>query len=128
MNNELFIEKLRKSYDNFGIIKLSQLSSTPINELIELLDLDFKTFNDLEFRQHGFYPNGVQAKIKFDNGYGASIVRTPTTYGGDKGLYELAVLGKDGRLNYDTPITFDVIGYLTPKEVTDFLIQIQDLK
>jgi hypothetical protein len=40
----------------------------------------------------------------------------------------LAVLDNYGKLTYDTPITDDVLGYLKPEEVTDYLIQIQDLK
>ena len=89
-----------------------------------------KTFKDLEFVTH---PNmvhigGVQARIQFDNGYGASVVRSQYTYGGDKGLYELAVFGKDGHITYDTPITNDVLGYLKPEDVTDILEQIQLLK
>jgi hypothetical protein len=70
---------------------------------------------------------GVRATITFDNGYGASIVKTPYTYGGDNGKYELAVLGTNGDLTYDTPITDDVIGYLSPTEITDIMKQIQKL-
>ena len=88
-----------------------------------------KTFKDLVFKTH---PNlghigGVQARIQFDNGYGASVVRSQYTYGGDKGLYELAVFGKDGHITYDTPITNDVIGYLRPEDVTDVMEKIQQL-
>jgi hypothetical protein len=64
----------------------------------------------------------------FENGYGASVVSHPMSYGGKMGLYELAVLDKNGELTYDTPITDDVIGYLTPEQVTEKLIEIQDLK
>ena len=90
---------------------------------------EMKTFKDLDFQPH---PNmghvgGVQARIQFDNGYGASVVCTPYTYGGDKGLYELAVLDSDGNLTYDTPITNDVIGYLRPEDVTDVMEKIQQL-
>lgn len=66
-------------------------------------------------------------RITFSNGYGASIVRGAYTYGGDKGLWELAVLDKEGRLCYDTPITDDVLGYLTEKDVADTLKQIESL-
>lgn len=86
-----------------------------------------KTFNDLKFKPHPNHLGGVQATINFDNGYGASIVCTPYTYGGDKGLYELAVFGKDGHITYDTPITNDVIGYLRPEDVTDVMEKIQKL-
>jgi hypothetical protein len=85
-----------------------------------------KTFADLEFNTHPMGV-GVRATITFDNGYGASIVKTPYTYGGDNGKYELAVLGTNGDLTYDTPITDDVIGYLSPTEITDIMKQIQKL-
>ena len=41
-----------------------------------------KTFKDLEFNPHPNHMGGVQAIAKFDNGYGASVVCTPYTYGG----------------------------------------------
>ncbi len=62
-----------------------------------------------------------------DNGYGASIVSTPYTYGGKEGLYELAVFGKNGHITYDTPVTNDVEGYLSEDAVTKLLEQIQEL-
>jgi len=43
------------------------------------------------------------------------------------GLFEVAVLDKDGELCYDTPITDDVIGYLTFQEVADTLKKIESL-
>ena len=87
-----------------------------------------KTFNDLQFERHIGHGTGVMSRIYFDNGYGASVVKTPYTYGGDKGLYELAVLDKNGNLTYDTPITNDVIGYLRPEDVTDVMEKIQKLE
>jgi hypothetical protein len=86
-----------------------------------------KTFKDLKFKEHPNHIGGVQARIQFDNGFGASVVKTPHTYGGDKGLYELAVLDSNGSLTYATPITDDVIGYLRPEDVTDVLAKIQQL-
>ena len=86
-----------------------------------------KTFNDLEFNPHPM-GIGVQARITFDNGFGASIVKGPYTYGGPEGLYEIAVLDKDGELTYDTPITNDVLGHLTEDDVTNILSQIQNLQ
>jgi hypothetical protein len=84
-----------------------------------------KTFKDLEFKNHPM-GQGVQARTYFDNGYGASVVRSEHTYGGSDGLYELAVL-KNGNITYDTPITDDVIGYLTEEGVTEYLQKIQEL-
>jgi len=86
-----------------------------------------KTFADLEF---GLHPagKGVQARIQFSNGFGASVVKTPYSYGGSQGKYELAVLGKDGRVTYSTEVSSDVIGDLNPNEVSEYLRQIQILK
>jgi hypothetical protein len=86
-----------------------------------------KTFADLEFGPHPA-GKGVQAIIQFPNGYGASVVKTPYTYGGNQGKFELAVLDKDGRLCYSTEVTNDVVGYLSPGGVTEYLRQIQILK
>ncbi len=90
--------------------------------------IKMKTFKDLKFKPHpnGGHLGGVQAIIAFDNGYGASVVCTPHTYGGDKGLYELAVF-QNGGICYDTPITNDVIGYLRDIDVTDVMEKIQQL-
>ena len=88
-----------------------------------------KTFNDLQFKEHpkGAVYGGIISRIIFDNGYGATIVQGPHTYGGADGLYELAVLGKNDEISYDTPVTGDVEGYLSEAQVTDLLIKIQQL-
>jgi hypothetical protein len=86
-----------------------------------------KEFKDLEFVTHSAGLGGVMSRIQFENGFGASVVKTDYTYGGDKGLYELAVLDSDGNLTYDTPVTDDVIGYLRPEDVTDVMVKIQQL-
>jgi hypothetical protein len=88
-----------------------------------------KTFNDLQFKEHprGAVYGGIISRIIFDNGYGATVVQGPHTYGGSDGLYELAVVGKDDEICYDTPVTGDVEGYLSETQVTDLLIKIQQL-
>jgi hypothetical protein len=83
------------------------------------------TFNDLTFLP-STYADGVHAMVTFDNGYGASVVKTDRSYGGKEGLYELAVLF-DGLISYDTPITNDVMGFLTEDEVTELLQKIENL-
>ena len=64
--------------------------------------------------------------FQFENGYGASVIRNHLSYGGPEGFYELAVL-KDGKINYKTPITNDVIGWLDPDEVEELLDKIKAL-
>lgn len=84
-----------------------------------------KTFNDLEFKDVDFFYGGVQALIEFPNGYGASVVRHKFSYGGEDGLYELAVT-KDGELHYDNSVAEgDVHGYLNEDDVTELLKGIQ---
>lgn len=70
---------------------------------------------------------GIQYKFKAENGYGASIVRHSFSYGNENGLWELAVIDKDGRISYDTPITDDVLGRLTEEEVNSTLVKISEL-
>ena len=85
-----------------------------------------KTFNDLKFKPHP-HVDGVISRIVFDNGYGASVVKNDFSYGGKDGLYELAVLDKNGDVTYNTPVTNDVEGYLGEEDVTQLLEQIQQL-
>jgi hypothetical protein len=86
-----------------------------------------KTFNDIVFKTNPMGADfGIVSRTEFDNGYEVSVVKSPYTYGGDKGLYELAVF-KDGEITYATPITDDVMGYLRPEDVTDVMAKIQKL-
>lgn len=86
-----------------------------------------KTFKDLEFIELDQYMNGVAARIMFENGYGVSVVCHSFSYGGKNGLYEVAVLDTDGEITYDTDVTSDVIGHLTPEQVTETMAFIQVL-
>jgi hypothetical protein len=91
--------------------------------------LKMKTFKDLEFKKHpnsiDAFDMGVQARLDFDNGFGVSVVKGPHTYGGDRGLYELAVF-KDGEIHYDNQVANgDVVGYLREEDVTDAMLVIQ---
>ena len=72
----------------------------------------------------------------FKNGYGVSVISDEYSYGGKQGLSELAVLTheKDNKGNpikvelcYNTPITKDVIGYLSEKEVSELIEQVKSL-
>ena len=89
-----------------------------------------KKFEDLEFEkiEDSPYQTGVTSRMVFENGYGVSVVSHTYSYGGKDGLFEVAVLGKDGDLTYDTPVTNDVIGYLEPEGVAEIMEQVQGLK
>lgn len=85
-------------------------------------------------KQSPFVPDGVrsvlggtQKEYKFQNGYGASVVSHQFSYGGKQGLWELTVLDRHEQLTYTTPITDDVIGWLTAEAVDKLLLAIADL-
>ena len=93
-------------------------------------------------RPHSTWSGGIQRLYGFENGYGASVIRAGTehnsfsgSYGADSGLWELAVITIEisddgpgvGRLVYDTPITDDVLGYLTEDDVQKTLLDIAGL-
>lgn len=87
-----------------------------------------KTFNDLVFEAHpDIGTGGVRSKLFFANGRGISVIRGPYSYGGDKGLYEVGALDSTGDLDYKTPVGEDVIGHLSPGEVTAIMNVIEGL-
>ena len=69
-------------------------------------------------------------RTKYANGYGASIVKHPGSYGFEDDLWELAVIkweNDDCHLTYDTSITQDVEGYLTDGDVLELCKRIKSL-
>ena len=97
-------------------------------------------FGEYELKDLVHPIGGEMYKIFFPNGYGASIVKfglggmasSPGggSYGQSQGLYELAVLSgneKNWSLTYSTPITDDVIGYLSTDEVSETIDKIKEL-
>ena len=80
---------------------------------------------------------GIQYVAVFPNGKGASIVKHNFSYGNKVGLWELAVLKNikgvpfndefSFDIDYSTPVTDDVLGYLTEEEVNSRLLEISKL-
>jgi hypothetical protein len=94
--------------------------------------------NDNRVGLNGSTYGNKQWIYRFANGFGASVVQGPYSYGGDQGLYEIAVIkfecpsgvwaGDDTwDLTYQTPITSDVLGYLAIDEVASTLVAIARL-
>lgn len=82
-------------------------------------------------RNHLNDDKGIQKIYKFENGYGASVVKAYGSYGNEDDLWELAVIKFDEEswyIYYKTPITNDVIGYLSDDDVEEILIKIKELK
>lgn len=69
---------------------------------------------------------GLQSRYRFPNNYGASLVYAPASYGLEIAVLDFSV-NPDGDLIYNTPITDDVLGYLTWEQVADVLIGIKRL-
>ena len=73
---------------------------------------------------------GTIKKYIFDNGYGASVACHTHSYGGDEGLYEVALTDDGGDVitspNDPTSKWQDVKGYLTESEVDALLLEIFD--
>ena len=86
---------------------------------------------DVESFSHGL--QGEQHIVRFPNGYGASVVRGPFTYGGRENLYTVGVITYDPadrrtwELTYDTPITNDVLGGQSLDDVAGVLMRISRL-
>lgn len=98
---------------------LSKYKSTP---------LEYENFKQYEIKPRG--PG--QWLFKFDNNYGASIVKRYGSYGFEDDLFELAVIyfenENEYHISYNTPITNDVIGWLTNNDVIRYLNKIKNLK
>ena len=76
---------------------------------------------------------GIQYIFRFENNYGASVVKHWGSYGHDDDEWELAVAkfydddNSNWSICYDTPLTDDVIGWLTDEDVRDLLKKIKEL-
>ena len=86
--------------------------------MINFKDLKFEELPDM---------SGIFCRIQFENGFGASIVKHEYSYGGKDGLYEIAVIDSEGQLTYETPITDDVLGYLSEEDVARYVNEIKNL-
>lgn len=88
-------------------------------------------FSELIFKPSATYlEDGIQALKFFNNGYGVSVIRHRGSYGSEQGLYELAVIaGSEDKfyLVYGTPVTDDVLGYLTEGDVSKAMSDVKAL-
>lgn len=79
----------------------------------------------LDWQPHSAGLGGERAVVKFDNGFAASCLRGGPFYT-SRGTYEIAVMDEND-LRYDTPITDDVLGYLSEKKANKALLDISNL-
>ena len=83
-------------------------------------------FDLLKFKKMK-HQDGIQAIVEFPNGWGASIIKSDTSYGGNNDLFEIAVLDKDGKLSCKTDISDDVIGWQDENDIDRVLTAISKL-
>lgn len=69
----------------------------------------------------------IKYRIYYPNGYGASIIKSIVSSGGESNLWELAIL-KEDCLCYDTEIANRVLGFLTERDVISICEKISSLK
>ena len=100
------------------------------------LNLNYEGFEDYLIVE-SYHPSthgGVHYMFRFENGLGASVLKSHRSYGCEKDLWELRVVKYWDRENsiqfdliYDTPITNCVVGYCTDEEIRELLRRIKDL-
>lgn len=94
--------------------------------------LDYKGFEKYRIKNKGnMWDENQHWIFKFENNYGASVIKHFGSYGFEEDLFELAVIYFDGQnweLTYNTPITDNVIGHLTNNDVIRYLNKIKNLK
>jgi len=66
-------------------------------------------------------------RVFFPNGFGASILEGELAYGGELELAVVTGTPENSKLNCDTPITDDVLGWLKPEDIEPLLLQISEL-
>ena len=95
------------------------------------LNLNYEGFEDYLLSKKPKF-DGIHYLFRFENHYGASIIKHRGSYGYNKDLWELAVIyfvrdSDDFMLDYDTEITDDVVGHLTDERVRELLKRIKEL-
>ena len=70
---------------------------------------------------------GIRGTVHFDNGFGASVIKTSQSNGGSGGFFEVAVIDTENNVMCDTPVMGDVVGWCSPEAVDDLLGKIKEL-
>lgn len=84
-------------------------------------------FKDYFIREAGVFAPETECwrfSVPGHNDMEVSVIRSSMSYGGDEGLFELAMLRND-KCIYDTPITNDIRGWLEVEDVLDILEDVQ---
>jgi len=118
---------IKEKVESLGFLETANMMGITLEKVLDIIEEEYKTFKDLEFVPTEEFLNGVKSKYNFDNGYGVSVVRHKYSYGNGLNLFELAIIDKSGEIIYSTPITDDVLGYLSEDDVSNTMIKVQRL-
>lgn len=91
------------------------------------LFLDHPLFKNFFIREAGVFAPETECwrfSVPKHSDMEVSVIRSSMTYGGNQGLFELAML-RNNKCCYDTPITDDVRGWLEVEDVLDILEDVQ---
>lgn len=90
----------------------------------------YKISDYLLFEEEDLKGTEYGGEIDFPNGYGLSIVKHNSSYGGTMGLYEIMLTGKDNEPIEYPEITYPndtVQGYLSVENVNDIINKVAGL-
>lgn len=90
-----------------------------------MVSTNVPTVDTLDWQPHWAGMGGESAVVYFENGYGASVLRGGFFYT-TGGTFEIAVLNGEG-ISYNTPLTDNVLGYLSEAEANTALQNIAAL-
>ena len=93
----------------------------------KITDENFKSILITKFEIPSFSPL-QRREFYFNNDRSISVIRGYGSYGYEKGLFEVAVLDKQGILDYSTKITNDVIGHCNIKKIVKIAKQVNNLR
>ena len=96
--------------------------------MFELLK-EYTVSDFLLFKDESLKGSEYGGEVVFDNGYGLSVVRHESSYGGKKGLFEVMLTRNDNPYSLP-PITEEedtVKGFLTKEQVNEILEMVADL-
>lgn len=95
-----------------------------------MINFRYKTFDDLKFAgRWNFWKhcNMIDAKIQFQNNYGASVIWSDKIAGFELLIMSYSFEQNEWVADYQTPLTNDVFEGLDIKAVTEVMRRIQDL-
>ena len=74
---------------------------------------------------------GARYRFRFENNYGASVIKNFGSYGSEEDLWELALIrwsDHDWDIVYDNPVVSGgILGYLSDEDVLEVLEEIKEL-